>query len=94
MGVGTMREPTDAETMAKRLELAREEVSIRLGRVQEKQKERYVTRWRRNFILEKRCWCITPPKSRKGGEVTLPLALSLCDATEDSVIKLQSQAEV
>ena len=41
MGVGTMREPTDAETMAKRLELAREEVSIRLGRVQEKQKERY-----------------------------------------------------
>jgi hypothetical protein len=41
MGVGTMREPTDAETMAKRLELAREEVSIQLGRVQEKQKERY-----------------------------------------------------
>jgi hypothetical protein len=41
MGVGTMREPTVAETMGKRLELAREGVSIRLGRVQEKQKERY-----------------------------------------------------
>jgi hypothetical protein len=36
-----IEEPTDAETMAKSLEVAREEVSIWLGRVQEKQKERY-----------------------------------------------------
>jgi hypothetical protein len=92
MGVGTMREPTDAETMAKRLELAREEVSIRLRRVQEKQKERYDMGHQvakefqpgEEVLVYKPIW--------KVGRAS-PLARSLCGATEDSVIKLRSQAE-
>ena len=76
--------------------MARKEVSIRLGRIQEKQKKPYDIG--HQVVREFQPWeeVLVYKPIRKVGraeKVTSPLNRSLCGAAEDSGIKLRGQAE-